>query len=296
MKLFVTIYNDARLLGHFLRHYDGAGIGEFFLAVSPEFERAAEPFARRYHITTCTGLDVPDSVSGASAVTEMRRQYQGIDEWVVIVDLDEFIEFRKDIESTTATADRAGATVVRGIMHDRFSADGRLADFTPDSDLSAVYPVKSRFVRNIMGGCDHKGVLVKGRIKSAARAAHHRFEQERLCTEILEVSHYKWTPGAIDRLRESCRRVADAGISWAIEYKRALDHYDAHGRFAWETFGGRLAQDFELEPPDTCVDCDAPIAYGEFRFSTARFGRALCRAHQKSQQQLVETMNDPIVW
>jgi hypothetical protein len=284
MKLFVTIYNDARLLRHFLRHYDRAGIGEFFLAVSPEFKQAAEQLTGRYNVTTCTGLDVADSVSGATAVTAMRTQYQGDDEWVVIVDLDEFIEFHTDIESTTATADDTGATVVRGIMHDRFSADGRLADFAPDSDLSVVYPVKSRFVRNVMGGCDHKGVLVKGRIKSAAGAAHHRFEGERLCTEILEISHYKWTAGAIDRLRDSYRRVTDAGVSWAIEYKRALDHYDAHGRFAWETFGGQLAQDYELEPPDTCVDCDAPIADAEFRFSTAHFGRALCRAHQKNHQ------------
>jgi hypothetical protein len=296
MKLFVTVYNDARLLEHFLRHYDGAGIDEFFIAVAPEFEQAAEQFARRYNITLCRGLDVNESIAGASAVSEMRRQHHSADEWAVIVDLDEFIEFRQDIESTTAIADGAGATVVRGIMHDRFSADGQPAAFAANSDLSKVYPVKSRFIRNVMGGCDHKGVLVKGRIRSSAGAAHHRFEREKLCTQVLEISHYKWTPGAIDRLRESYRRVTDAGISWAIEYKRALDHYDAHGRFAWETFGGQMAQDFELEPPDTCADCDAPIADGEFRFSMARFGRALCREHQTIQQQLDTTMRDPIVW
>ena len=42
-----------------------------------------------------TGLDVDDSVtSGTSAVSAMRAAAQGEDEWVVIVDLDEFVEFK----------------------------------------------------------------------------------------------------------------------------------------------------------------------------------------------------------
>ncbi len=142
--------------------YTRAGITEFFIAVPPEFGPVAASFLDRYGITLCTGLDVADSIlTGTAAVSEMRRRYQRDGEWVVIVDLDEFVEFPEEVAAIVAAADKAGANVVRGIMLDRFSRDGRLSEFAPDADLSTVFPVKSRFIRNVMGGCDHKGVLVK---------------------------------------------------------------------------------------------------------------------------------------
>lgn len=280
MKLFVTIYNDARLLGHFLRHYARAGISKFFIAVPPQLKPAVTPFLNSYDITLCEGLDVVDSLlTGTKAVTEMRKRYQESNEWVVIVDLDEFVEFGAEISLVTAAADNMGADVVRGIMLDRFSMDGQLAEFASDADLSLVYPIKSRFIKIVMGGCDHKGILVKGHIKPAG--AHHRFEDERTFAKILQISHYKWIPGAIERLRDSHRLVIAAGIAWAVEYQRALDHYDAHGRFAWETFAGKLAEEFELESPELCGDCGGAISEAEFAYSVAHFGRALCRRDQK---------------
>jgi hypothetical protein len=32
-----------------------------------------------------------------------------------------------------------------------------------------------------------------------------------------------------------------ARTGWENEYKKVLDHYEMHGRFAWETFGGEVA-------------------------------------------------------
>jgi hypothetical protein len=280
MKLFVTIYNDATLLGHFLRHYARAGISKFFIAVPPHLTPAATPFLNSFDINLCEGLDVTDSLlTGTKAITEMRKRYQESDEWVVIVDLDEFVEFGAEISLITAAADSAGADVVRGIMLDRFSIDGQLTEFAADADLSLVYPIKSRFIKNVMGACDHKGVLVKGHIKSAA--AHHRFEDERTFANVLEISHYKWIPGALERLRNSHRLVVAAGITWAVEYQRALDHYEAHGRFAWETFAGKLAEEFELESPELCCDCGGAISEAEFAYSVAHFRRGLCRRDQK---------------
>jgi Glycosyl transferase family 2 len=284
VKLFVALYNDAQLLGHFLRHYARAGIAQFFIALPPEWKGAAALFLDRYNITLCHGLDVEDSLlGGAAAVCEMRKRYQQEGEWVVIVDLDEFVEFPGGIRAVTAAADRVGANIVRGIMLDRFARDGQPAEFGPGAELGALYPIKSRFIRNVMGGCDYKGVLVKGPLKPAAGAGHHRFDDERTWGQILEISHYKWIPGALDRLQASHQRVAAAGIAWAREYRRALDHYERHGRFAWETFGGKPAREFRLEPPPLCTDCGGAISEDEFAFSLVRFGRGLCRTDQKEQ-------------
>ena len=44
LKLFTTIYDDARLLGHFLAHYDRAGVTQFFIAVAEGHGSAVRPF------------------------------------------------------------------------------------------------------------------------------------------------------------------------------------------------------------------------------------------------------------
>jgi hypothetical protein len=289
MKLFVAIYNDARLLGHFLRHYSRSGVNEFYIAMASDFAAAVQRFVGTYNITPCSGLDVAesliagDSFLGTAAVSEMRRCYQERDEWVIIVDLDEFVEFHADPRAIAAGADKMGANVVRGVMVDRFSVDGRLHGFTAETDLSLVYPVKSRFIRDVMCGCDYKGVLVKGHMKPTAW--HHRFENEKTAAELLQISHYKWIPGALDRLRTSYRLLIEAGAAWAIEYRRVLEHYEKHGRFAWETFGGAVGDAFRIGPTKHCVACGGVVADDEARYSMHHFGKQLCRTHQANRRR-----------
>lgn len=284
MKLFVTVYNDATLLPYFLDHYSHIGIDEFYIAAGPEWQSEIRRFERQYDIVLCG--DAPaldDHFYSRTAVADMRHRHQAIGEWVAIVDLDEFIEV-PDLGLCAAAAEGDGANVVRGIMHDRFSADGGLPKLEPDADLAAVFPVKSRFIRNVMRGCDHKGVLVRGHLQSPPAAGHHRFDGELLAKQILEISHFKWLEGAVERLRASYRIVAERGIAWAAEYKRALDHYDAHGRFAWEEFGGRFADAFEIEAPLRCLVCGAPVSEAEHDYAVEHFGLPLCRADQASRR------------
>jgi len=239
MKLFTAIYEDARLLRHFLRHYDSAGVTEFYVATSAACASEAKAAVGDYNATLFEQLDVHDSlIGGNAAVTEMRRLHQAENEWSIIVDLDEFVEFGADIWQIVSAAENEGANVVRGIMYDRFTVDGRLADFDQDSDLSKVYPVRARFIANVMRGADYKGVLVKGQLKAAV--AHHRFVGEKVASTVLEIAHYKWNTRTIARVEHAYREVVKRGIPWAIEYRRILDHYEQHGRMAWEHFGGEL--------------------------------------------------------
>jgi len=83
-------------------------------------------------------------------------------------------------------------------MYDRFSADGKPRSFDGSSDLSALFPVKARFIE-IMGGADHKGVLVKGLIQPAGN--FHNWKGQVVHSEFLEIAHYKWTDRIIDRVR-----------------------------------------------------------------------------------------------
>ncbi len=164
LKLFTTIYDDARLLGHFLAHYDRAGVTQFFIAVA---EGHGSSVHARLSDHDLRRAGVADKYPfGVNAATEMRRRYQDPDEWAVMVDLDEFVEFPKPIFDIIADAQKEGANIVQAIMYDRFSADGKPSSFDASSDLSALFPVKARFIK-VMGGADHKGVLVKGLIQPA---------------------------------------------------------------------------------------------------------------------------------
>jgi hypothetical protein len=239
MKLFVCIYDDARLLPHFLRHYMRFGISEFHIASPPHLAGYVTNASRGYKVHLYDDFDVADSfIGGVAAVTNMRMLSQKPNETIVIVDLDEFVVFGEAVQDIAARMEAEGTNVVRGIMYDRFAANGQLVPFHEHSDLPSLYPVQARFVKEIMGGVDIKGVIVKGHLQSGG--AHHIFHGEIISPELLQISHYKWNDQGLARVRSAYEKLSDGGIGWANQYKKILDHFDAHGRFAWETFGGKL--------------------------------------------------------
>src|SRR5439155_18737393 len=122
----VCIYDDARLLPHFLRHYARFGISEFHIAVPKHLANYVDVASKDYNVRQYGDLDVADSfVGGVSAITDMRMLSQEANEWIVIVDLDEFAEFSEPLQHIIAKMEVEGANVARGIMYDRFSADGQ---------------------------------------------------------------------------------------------------------------------------------------------------------------------------
>jgi hypothetical protein len=241
LKLFVCVVDDVRLLPHFLRHYLRFGVTEFHVAAPRSLAGAIAEISRNYQINQYHDFDAAASFTGGSeAVTQMRELAQGPGEWVVIVDLDEFVEFPELVTSLVEKIEAEGGNIAHGIMYDRFALDGRLKDFDDDSDLSALFPVRARFRSVVMRGNEIKGVLVKGRLESLA--AHHRFRDERPYSKTLEISHYKWNDRALERTRLARDMCLAANSPWDFdgEFKRVLDHYEKHGRFAWETFGGEI--------------------------------------------------------
>ena len=87
---------------------------------------------------------------GVNALSEMLRIYQAPDEWVIVVDIDEFIEFPRPVGEVVAAADAAGANVVQAIMYDRFCTDGKPRGF--DAGLRSSIPLSSE--NSIYKVCD----------------------------------------------------------------------------------------------------------------------------------------------
>ena len=241
MKLFVCIFDDARLVPHFLRHYARFGITEFHIAAPPHLAHYIAEKSKGFAVRQYNSFDVAESFTGGvAAVTEMRMLAQAPDEWAVIADLDEFVEFGAPVQAIAERLEKARHNIARGIMYDRLAADGQPTAFDDASDLPRLYPVRARLTKEIMGGVDRKGVIVKGHLKS--RGAHHSFHGEKTDKSMLEISHYKWNDRSLERVRAAYEALSANGIGWANQYKKILDHYEAHGRIAWETVGGELLE------------------------------------------------------
>jgi hypothetical protein len=245
MRLFVCVYDDAGLLPHFLRHYGSVGVTQFHVAAPPDLADVVTRSSNGFDLVRHEGLDVADSLTGgSSAVMMMREQVQAQDEWSVVVDLDEFVEFGSQVTEVVARMDDEGANVARGIMYDRFAVDGQPTAVDQAADLESLFPIRARFIKEVMSGYDLKRVLVKGLLRPCAGAGHHVFEGERPASQVFDISHYKWREGSVERMRRAYEIVHGSGVPWSHEYKKVLDHYDRHGRFAWEEFGGeRVAVD-----------------------------------------------------
>ena len=99
LKLFVCVVDDVRLLPHFLRHYEPLGVTEFHIAAPRNLADSIADASRNYKVIQHHDFDAAASFTGgADAVTAMRELAQSDEEWVVIVDLDEFVELREFVD------------------------------------------------------------------------------------------------------------------------------------------------------------------------------------------------------
>jgi hypothetical protein len=152
MKLVVCVVDDeCGILPRFLCHYAARGITQFFVACPRGFKSSVERHQRDYRLVVDTGQDVVESIpGGVSAVTAMCTRHQHPGEWVMVVDLDEFVEFDPPLEAITQGLDAEGSNVARGLMLDRFARSGAMEGFADNETLDAAFPVKARFNQMVL--------------------------------------------------------------------------------------------------------------------------------------------------
>jgi hypothetical protein len=242
VKLFAAVTSHASLLPHFLRHYQTSGVTRFFVSVEPQLEQDVARMASGFPVELVRGLDPAESIEGGTAaVTRMRLEHAGPDEWVVLTDLDEFQVHPHGLAATVAAAEAEGANAVRGYMVDRVASDGELKPIGAEDDLWRLFPERCYVTALLQGGLSYKCALVKGHLESGRTAdglslAHHHMMGEQLSSTTVEIHHFKWNAEALERMEIAIARTQAAGQPFWVEYQRVLDHLRQHGRLCWEDF------------------------------------------------------------
>lgn len=234
MHLITPIYLDASLLPHFLRHYSALGVTAFHFSLNTRLNAGLEEEVRRWCVGAPAFIEAVYEMDDVTAdvaphLNRIRERCVGPDEWLSVVDLDEFYELPAPLPQFLAERDALGEDHVVGRFVDRLAPNGALPPLGDEPSLSLQFPLARRITRMLAGGNDAKVVLQKGR--HTIVRGHHVIEGGVRQSAIeLPLNHYKWKAGVIERLRERLKVHEARGLPWADESRRLLAHYEAHGR------------------------------------------------------------------
>ena len=234
MILIAPIYLDAAILPHFLRHYSELGVTAFHFAINtrlnPTIADQVQALASSYPVHVDAVYEVDDVTSVvAEHLNAIRLRRAQPDEWIAVTDLDEFFTLDRPLADILAHCDAQGHDHIVGRFVDRVAIDGRFPALAPAPSLFEQYPLGRRLTRNLLGGNDVKVVLHKARCEIIR--GHHRIGGGRAAAPfVVDVHHFKWKAGVIERHRERLRVQEQLGLPWAHESRSFLAYVDRHGR------------------------------------------------------------------
>lgn len=240
MILITPIYLEAAILPHFLRHYSELGIREFHFAINtksnPMIVREVEEMSDGYPVHIDIVCEFDDmSGTRAKKLNAIRKRCAKPDEWISVVDLDEFYELPSPRSKSLSPlseflewCDYHEYDHVRGRLIDRVATDGSFPQLRSSPSLFEQYPLKRRLTSMLVGGDDRKVVLQKASY-SIVRG-HHRIRDGQSRPNIrLPVNHFKWKHGVVERIRDRLAMLERRGSDRADESSNLLNYIDQHG-------------------------------------------------------------------
>jgi glycosyltransferase involved in cell wall biosynthesis len=153
LKLFSHVNGDSDILEAWLEYYLGLGVDHFHLVVHgvPEENDKLLAIKDSYPIT------IEDSYKGPFDSEEKKRRLDVLlarytDQWIVLVDSDEFVEFPyQDIPATIRELNLAHANVMAAPMLQRLAIDGSLETPPEIDDPFQLFPLCSMDLYRKMG-------------------------------------------------------------------------------------------------------------------------------------------------
>jgi len=251
MRVFVItgIYHSLALLPHFVRFYSSVGIKHYLFHHNTEIISSSDvdnSIKNTGIEATCLHWDGPNNYRLQHFWRlKLQREFVRESDWVVIADLDEFIDFRPFVQDVLTCCEQTGCNWVVGEFVDRISESGKLIDIDPAVNIFEQFPKESEISRKILLAPYKRTVAIKG----GYYPMHNCYEyddaitaglnQESICRwpKILKIHHFKWHTGVVKMLKQRSERYQKLSKDNSLDYEepfrqceRFLRYYAEHER------------------------------------------------------------------
>jgi hypothetical protein len=221
MLVICPIFDRCELLPFYLRYYRRLGASKIVIALwkaeqNPVYE-TIRPYLDRDTVMRLS-VDVPvEKYSGpveSTALNVIREEFQHSHPWQCVADLDEFIWYNgMTLPEMAKQAEQCGYNAVHGIFHDRFARHEKFPPINPQHSLDSTFPLEGDVTR--CAGININKVPLQ-RSNLPISSGHHTTEGHALWWKI-EVHHFKWSEGVLERLHERATYLTAQNLPWGGE-------------------------------------------------------------------------------
>ncbi len=233
MHVYTTVYRDAELLPHFIRHYETIGCAGIHVLVNTNgLSEVSREIVRRHSAYVVRTYSAEFSAPHRTAVEmEEKNRMLGTGQFYAAPDLDEF--FKLPVELKQLVSEMRWHDYIEGVFVDRIAADG---SFPPieQGNVWDIFPIDCHLTRDVLRGYDTKVMCLRSEFNVAV-GKHQPVEAGlRRLPQSGSVFHFKWHARVLERLRERSQLLRKQKLPWFEESDRFLEHVATYGRIELE--------------------------------------------------------------
>jgi|GEM_PF-4824864 len=238
--------SNPNLLHHFIRYYQNLGITEWEITLHTGTEQELNNLA--VFQAKLAEYQIPYQIWEGEYNTHYREQMhnefvlqQSDCQWVLGVDLDEFVEFPCQIPDYLENLDEQGYNCVSGNLIDRVSVGGILPFIEKNIPLEQQFPLKANVKKNICKPLypetsSEKKLAIKKPLQWGT--GHHTLKNDcyaylKESPEALNINHYAWDSLLRARIEYRYKTYSQQPeiFPWIDQYKNLLEYLTEYNKF-----------------------------------------------------------------
>lgn len=226
---------DLDILPHFIKYYQSFGVNNFLFVLHTNSEKDDNIYKAKDILNK---FSIKEKIvwRGIFDIDQKERIRNGVfcdevndDDWVIVVDSDEFVEYVPNLEMLIRFCNKAKIHCVVGELIDRLSVDRKIVNIDDNTNLEDKFPIKENFLKDGIFNLrwPHlKVVLNKGFVKTN-RGNHCPLNvyQENVYRQILKINHYKWRGNVILKLEDRVNNYKKLGHKWWIQSESFIRYF-----------------------------------------------------------------------
>lgn len=239
------ISDDNTLLTHFINYYKSIGVEKFIICIDdrvsdiwPSTVKLVSEFQATIKLVPMSEIQKhPELLK--NDFEEMRRRFISSDDWIIPVDLDEFIHFPVPLAQIILNLGKVDATFITGRLSDRLAPDGCLSSANEKDSIWNQYPLEAKVSLKLgMSPCT-KITLARGDCVLAVNGHVVIYPHRPLILRNCVIHCFKWRRGLQEALERRVITYKADRLSSYVEAERILLYLQTNGRIVLEDFDAK---------------------------------------------------------